>query len=593
MAAARSWWGIGQSPRPDTARSSATMLTAADSRLLDKTLKRLEKLDTLCTNPRLGLKNSPPFLPDLVSQTANQLSEVWAPYRGPPTSETGGYVPRGDEAEYLRVHVRHLLTKTERAILLFKEGKEKIFEENSSYRRSLTKISLLLSHMLHELQAVFPRGHFQGDTYRLTKTEAGEFWRKAFGERCIIQWNSFKEQLRKVHAFEEGMEAMALRSTVDITCNDHVSIFEFDIFTRLFQPWSSLLRNWNHLAVTHPGFMAFLTYDQVRFRLENYTHQPGSYIFRLSCTHMGQWAIGHVTKDGTIVQTIPQDIPLSQALVKGYQEGYYLFPDGRDNNPDLTSLCEPTYKGKVRVSPEQYELYCEIGSTFQLCKICAERDKDIRIQPCGHLLCQPCLSSWQRSDGHTCPYCRCDIRGTESVVVEPFLPDKVDEEDTDNSEDDLEDVALVMQQLASMKKLSLSAQQQPDITPPPLPPKTSCPSPKLPKPTFRPPAKLPSEQSHSRPNLNSSDVERLSHPQITRCVSDDSCSSEEDAIWGPPPVLRVSSCSEESSATSNRPSSSQSGRTTGGALWMGSSVAVREREKRPKDRREMERTMSS
>lgn len=31
------------------------------------------------------------------------------------------------------------------------------------------------------------------------------------------------------------MEAMALRSTVDITCNDHVSIFEFDIFTRLFQ----------------------------------------------------------------------------------------------------------------------------------------------------------------------------------------------------------------------------------------------------------------------------------------------------------------------------------------------------------------------
>lgn len=36
-----------------------------------------------------------------------------------------------------------------------------------------------------------------------------------------------------------------------------------------------------------------------------------------------------------------------------------------------------------------------LGSTFQLCKICAENDKDIRIEPCGHLLCTPCLTSWQ------------------------------------------------------------------------------------------------------------------------------------------------------------------------------------------------------
>ena len=36
-----------------------------------------------------------------------------------------------------------------------------------------------------------------------------------------------------------------------------------------------------------------------------------------------------------------------------------------------------------------------MGSTFQLCKICAENNKDIRIEPCGHLLCTPCLTSWQ------------------------------------------------------------------------------------------------------------------------------------------------------------------------------------------------------
>lgn len=44
-----------------------------------------------------------------------------------------------------------------------------------------------------------------------------------------------------------------------------------------------------------------------------------------------------------------------------------------------------------------------IGSTFQLCKICAENDKDIRIEPCGHLLCTPCLTAWQvDSEGQVC-----------------------------------------------------------------------------------------------------------------------------------------------------------------------------------------------
>lgn len=53
--------------------------------------------------------------------------------------------------------------------------------------------------------------------------------------RCIVQWKVFKEHLQSVHPFEEGMESMALKSTIDLTCNDHISVFEFDIFTRLFQ----------------------------------------------------------------------------------------------------------------------------------------------------------------------------------------------------------------------------------------------------------------------------------------------------------------------------------------------------------------------
>ena len=46
-----------------------------------------------------------------------------------------------------------------------------------------------------------------------------------------------------------------------------------------------------------------------------------SYIFRLSCTRLGQWAIGYVTAERTILQTIPQHKTLMQALVDGARDG--------------------------------------------------------------------------------------------------------------------------------------------------------------------------------------------------------------------------------------------------------------------------------
>lgn len=46
-----------------------------------------------------------------------------------------------------------------------------------------------------------------------------------------------------------------------------------------------------------------------------------SYVFRLSCTRLGQWAIGYVTADGNILQTIPQNKSLCQALLDGFREG--------------------------------------------------------------------------------------------------------------------------------------------------------------------------------------------------------------------------------------------------------------------------------
>ena len=74
----------------------------------------------------------------------------------------------------------------------------------------------------------------------------------------------------------------------------------------------------------------------------------------------------------------------------------------------------------IDVTEEQYEIYCEMGSTFQMCKICAENDKDIRVEPCGHLLCHVCLHNWLDSGRNDCPFCREEIKDSEDVVIDPF-----------------------------------------------------------------------------------------------------------------------------------------------------------------------------
>jgi len=61
-----------------------------------------------------------------------------------------------------------------------------------------------------------------------------------------------------------------------------------------------------------------------------------------------------------------------------------------------------------------------MGSTFQMCKICAENDKDIRVEPCGHLMCHICLHNWLDSGRSDCPFCREEIKDSEDVVIDPF-----------------------------------------------------------------------------------------------------------------------------------------------------------------------------
>ncbi|XP_076738201.1 E3 ubiquitin-protein ligase CBL-like [Maylandia zebra] len=285
--------------------------------------------------------------------------------------------------------------------------------------------------------------------------------------RTIVPWRTFRQALHEFHPISSSLEAMALKSTIDLTCNDYISVFEFDIFTRLFQPWSSLLRNWNSLGVTHPGYIAFLTYDEAKARLHRFIHIPGSYIFRLSCTRLGQWAIGYVTADGNILQTIPHNKPLFQALIDGYREGFYLFPDGRAQNPDLTGLCEPSPQDHIKVTQVCFSCACRQGSSFSCCRIFFKNDESFSQLLCLYLLTLLCLSvcAFQESEGQGCPFCRCEIKGTEPIVVDPFHPkatgasfagfqgsSRAEAAGNEEEEDDrLEDQQLIMIWLACTK----------------------------------------------------------------------------------------------------------------------------------------------
>ncbi|KAJ7303982.1 hypothetical protein JRQ81_011498 [Phrynocephalus forsythii] len=456
-------------------------------RSLEKALQGLAKLQNLVNQPRLGFRNSPPHLPSLLPQMHQHLRLIREQY------EAG--LAQLWEGDYFRVYLTNLLAKLKQAIRLFKKEKEDILLENSAARRNLTKLSLIFNHMLAELQALFPDGKDRGSIYQLNKPEAQSFWRNTWGGRSLVSWAEFRDGLHRIHPLEPGSMVMALRSTIDLTCNKYISIFEFDIFTRLFQPWSTLLKNWMYLAVTHPGYMAFLTYDEVKARLQAYTSKPGSYIFRLSCTQLGHWAIGYVTESGSILQTIPRNKPLFQALMDGYKEGCYRYPDGKNLNPDLTELVEVPSQSRVQVSQEQFELYCQVGSTFQLCKICAENDKNVRIQPCGHLLCRGCLDTWQLSEAHTCPFCRREISGHENILIDPFTCKEEEHPGMEEDEDDgdLEDVASVLQELAIMRQ----KKEPTNII------STPCPEPELQIPPIPPRGNKPWQKKVPLPNPNS------------------------------------------------------------------------------------------
>lgn len=376
-----------------------------------------EKIVIYSQNKKLNLKNSPPFLQGIMLDTMELIQTIFVKN---PIDQLKGSL-------YLSVFVTKFEQHSKKTIKLFKDAKEQMEDEKSAARRELNKHTLLFSHMLSELKVMYnPDGAPKTD-FKLVKQEARDFWENAFGRTLIVTWDEFLVEFEKVHKLCSVEEGRALKSTMDLMENNHISWFEFDIFTRLFQPWKQLLNNWNVIVIRHPGYQAFMTYDEVEAILTKFLDKPGSYVFRLSCTRLGQWAIGFVTPNRTIVQTIPQSKSLYQALIDGAEDKSYIYPCGQNFNPDIRQQIRVAPEEHIKVTREQYDIYCDIDSTFEMCKICNNNVKSVKMDPCGHLMCKQCLQKWiEKGSGKageaTCPWCREPILSTESVKVEPFNP---------------------------------------------------------------------------------------------------------------------------------------------------------------------------
>lgn len=113
-------------------------------------------------------------------------------------------------------------------------------------RRNLTKLSLIFSHMLAELKAIFPNGLFQGDNFRITKADAAEFWRRAFGDKWVQPYVS--SCTKRASWNQKSSLNTLIRSKIHITSESNKFFFDTNVllwglFNKESSPFPSVHSN--------------------------------------------------------------------------------------------------------------------------------------------------------------------------------------------------------------------------------------------------------------------------------------------------------------------------------------------------------------
>jgi len=149
--------------------------TRIDRRSMEKVWKQMDRIVKYCQMPKMNLKNSPPYMLDILPDFYQILREIITNY------EDRLHIL--NDIEYFRIFIDNLIELCTKTIECFKRAGHHMYDEQSNYRKHFIKLSLYFSHNLTELKSLFINGIYEGERFRLTKREATDFWKNHFNER--------------------------------------------------------------------------------------------------------------------------------------------------------------------------------------------------------------------------------------------------------------------------------------------------------------------------------------------------------------------------------------------------------------------------
>jgi E3 ubiquitin-protein ligase CBL len=155
--------------------NSNRSLIRIDRRLIEKVWKQMDRILKYCQMPKMNLKNSPPYMLDILPDLYQTLKEIIMNYE-----ERLNIL---NDIEYFRIFIDNLIEQCTKIIECFKHAGHNMCDEESIYRKDFIKFSLYFSHNLIELKSLFNKGIYEGEKFRLTKQEATDFWKNNFNER--------------------------------------------------------------------------------------------------------------------------------------------------------------------------------------------------------------------------------------------------------------------------------------------------------------------------------------------------------------------------------------------------------------------------
>ncbi|XP_065182862.1 E3 ubiquitin-protein ligase CBL-B-like [Sycon ciliatum] len=390
------------------------------------------------------------------------------------------------EDEYLRLSLRRILQDHNRlCVLAMAHAKGEC--QGDKFTQEVLAIFYTLEYTACELSLMYGQElgiPTQRDRDKLMSADdvrivqAREFWKQHFANNILVSWKTFyaefeekgKADIQKaidqeqVDSEEDAQEPgpvdlpgpcsvrfqcidkekgleVHIRRLLDLTRDGCVSLYEYDIFTQLMQPFSKIFQAVILLTLDSPAFCFPDRYHRVRQALKD--TGPGSYIYTPSRSRRGKWDVTYITHNNT-VRNIQLNGSLSRYLTRMQEvdgeKRVCRYPGGKSQDPWNGNLAR-FFRDKrtIEVTAEMDAQYKEAGLNFGVCKICTERSKDRILYPCTHLICHVCLAKPDRRGRIRCPFCKSTIMSCEQIILEQRKDEEADWNLGSSIDDDSED----------------------------------------------------------------------------------------------------------------------------------------------------------